>query len=40
MDESARGGVGAGLGELIGITAKVTIGIFICLIVVIVVSRL
>jgi uncharacterized protein YqgC (DUF456 family) len=33
MDESVRCAVGAGLGELLGITAKFTIGIIICLIV-------
>ena len=33
MDESVRCAVGAGLGELFGITAKVTVGIIICLIV-------
>ena len=33
MEESVRCGLGAGLGELLGITAKVTIGIIICLIV-------
>lgn len=31
MDESIRSGVGAGLGELLGITAKVTTGIIIWL---------
>jgi uncharacterized protein YqgC (DUF456 family) len=33
MDESVRCAVGAGLGELLGITAKVTVGIIIWLIV-------
>jgi uncharacterized protein YqgC (DUF456 family) len=33
MDESVRCAVSAGLGELLGITAKVTVGIIICIIV-------
>lgn len=33
MDESIRCAVSAGLGELLGITAKVTVGIIICVIV-------
>jgi hypothetical protein len=33
LEESARYGVGAGLGELLGITSKFTIGIVIWLIV-------
>lgn len=35
MDESVRCAVSAGFGELLGITAKVTVGIIICLVVVI-----